>query len=136
MKRKTRELFYYVYLGPHARLGCFFVHHFILYSMISRWWHSRLLLSFMFTWLKNKGFSSFQQQFVLMSKIEQLVIRRRNYKKYFNSFFIFFGCQSLGAHTCILVSKSCWIHRWSKTEKAKFFWKIFILRKRSKIPSK
>ena len=48
-------------------------------------------LSFMFVMLKNKSFSSFQQQFVLMSKIEQLVIRRRNYEQYCNSFFIFLG---------------------------------------------
>ena len=36
-----------------------------------------------------------------MSKTEQLVFKRRNYKQYCNSFFIFLGRQSLDAHTSI-----------------------------------
>ena len=40
----------------------------------------------MVTALKNENFSNFYQQFVLMSKTEQLVVRR-NYKQYFNCFF-------------------------------------------------
>ena len=65
--------------------------------------------------LKNKSFSSFQHQTVCIdvknSKIEQLVVRKRNYKQYCNSFFIS-GHQSLGAHTDITVSRSWWIRCW------------------------
>ena len=84
---ERHEFFFVTIIWDHM-LGqvVLFVQLFTLYSIISRWGHSSLLLSFMFTTLKNENFSNFQQQFVLMLKAEQLVVRT-NYKQYFNSFF-------------------------------------------------
>ena len=93
----------YVTINVHAKISL---------NSILQSTKSWFLLSFLFTMLKNKSFSSFQQQFFLMSKVEQLVVKRRNYEQYCNSFFgkREWGRQSFGAYTSISVSISCWIH--------------------------
>ena len=55
----------------------------------------------MLTMLKNKSFSSFQQPNSL-SRLEQLVVRRRNSEQYCNTVCVFWD-----THTGIPVSKSC-----------------------------
>ena len=108
---KVYKLFCCIYLGPHARLGCFFVHCLILYfgDIAGLYYllclkHQKIKVSVVFS----------KKKFVLMSKIEQVVVRKRNNTL---TAFLFFWAPEFGSsyqNTSIKIQLDTLLLVWSR----------------------